>query len=308
MRIGFLYSGQGSQSPGMGKDFYEKYDFVRVFYDGIELDFDLIEYSFEKPEEIIVQTRYTQPIMNAFQSAITQLFKEEGVVPAGVCGLSIGEYGAVSAAEIIDPKECVKLAAFRGKVMEESAAGFNTGMTAILGLDENTIQAACEKASEGDNKAEISNINCPGQIVISGEAGAVERASEILKENGARKCIPLKVSGPFHTSYMEEASRKLEEKLSEIEFQEELIPVYYNAIGGKREKQEIKDLLVEQVKSPVRFQEDLEEMISVGIDGFVEIGFGGVLKGFLKRIDRKIPCYEVYSVESFEECLRSIKE
>lgn len=308
MQIGFLYAGQGSQAPGMGKDFYENYESVKEFYDSIELDFDLKEYSFEKPEEVIVQTRYTQPIMNAFQSAVTMRFKEEGIVPAGVCGLSIGEYGAVAAAGIIDPKECVELAAFRGKVMEESSKGFNTGMVAILGLEEDVIEAACEEASEGENKAEISNINCPGQIVISGEAGAIERAAEILKEKGARKCIPLKVSGPFHTSYMEEASKALEEKFSEMTFKEESIPVYYNAIGGKKGEQDVKDLLVEQVKCPVRFQQDLEEMIADGIDVFVEIGFGGVLKGFLKRINRKIPCYEVNSVESFEEVLRSIKE
>ena len=308
MRIGFLYSGQGSQTPGMGKDFYEKFDSVKAFYDEIALDFDLKEYSFEKPEEVIVQTRYTQPIMNAFQSAVTGLFKEEGITPDGVCGLSIGEYGAVAAAGIIDPKECVKLAEFRGKVMEESSKDFNTGMVAVLGLEEEIIQAACEEASEGENKAEISNINCPGQIVISGEAGAIEKAAEILKEKGARKCIPLKVSGPFHTSYMKEASKALEEKFSEMKFHEEGIPVYYNAIGGKREKQEVKDLLIKQVKSPVRFQEDLEGMIADGIDVFIEIGYGGVLKGFLKRINRKIPCYEVYSVESFEETLRSIKE
>lgn len=308
MRIGFLYSGQGSQTPGMGKDFYEKFDSVKAFYDEIALDFDLKEYSFEKPEEVIVQTRYTQPIMNAFQSAVTGLFKEEGITPDGVCGLSIGEYGAVAAAGIIDPKECVKLAEFRGKVMEESSKDFNTGMVAVLGLEEEIIQAACEEASEGENKAEISNINCPGQIVISGEAGAIEKAAEILKEKGARKCIPLKVSGPFHTSYMKEASKALEEKFSEMKFHEEGIPVYYNAIGGKREKQEVKDLLIKQVKSPVRFQENLEGMIADGIDVFIEIGYGGVLKGFLKRINRKIPCYEVYSVESFEETLRSIKE
>lgn len=308
MRIGFLYSGQGSQTPGMGKDFYEEFDSVKEFYERIELDFDLKEYSFEKPEEVIVQTKYTQPIMNAFQSAVTGLFKEEGITPEGVCGLSIGEYGAVAAAGIIDPKECVKLSEFRGKVMEESSKGFYTGMVAVLGLEEEIIQAICDEVSEGENKAEISNINCPGQIVISGEAGAIEKAAEILKEKGARKCIPLKVSGPFHTSYMEEASKALEEKFSEMKFHEEVIPVYYNAIGGKREKQEVKDLLIEQVKSPVRFQEDLEEMVADGIDVFVEIGYGGVLKGFLKRINRKIPCYEVYSVESFEETLRSIKE
>ncbi|MDO5649346.1 MAG: ACP S-malonyltransferase [Gallicola sp.] len=308
MRIGFLYSGQGSQSAGMGKDFYEKYDLVREFYDEIELDFDLKEYSFEKPEEVIVQTRYTQPIMNAFQSAVTMLFKEEGVIPAGVCGLSIGEYGAIAAAEILDPVECVKLAEFRGRVMEESSKGFKAGMAAVLGLEEDVIHEACQEASSGDKKAEISNINCPGQIVISGEASAIEKAAEILKEKGARKVIPLKVSGPFHTTYMEEASKALDEKFSAMTFQEEKIPVYYNAIGEKLGSHKVQDLLVDQVKCPVRFQEDLEAMIADGIEVFVEIGFGGVLKGFLKRINRKITCHEVYSVESFEETVRSIKE
>lgn len=308
MRIGFLYSGQGSQMPGMGKDFYEKYEGVKDFYDSVQLHFDLKEYSFEKPEEIIVQTEYTQPIMNAFQNAVTLLFKEEGVVPSGVSGLSIGEYGAIAAAEIFDPKECVKLAAFRGQVMKEASLGMDTAMVAILGLEEDIVQTACIEASDRKSRAEISNINCPGQIVISGEKHAVDRATKILEERGARRCIPLKVSGPFHTSYMEPAAAALEEKLSTMRFHEELIPVYYNANGGKRGELEVKDLLVDQVKKTVRFQSDVEEMIEDGIEAFVEIGYGGVLKGFLKRINRKIPCYEVYSVETFEEVLRSIKE
>ena len=191
--------------------------------------------------------------------------------------------------------------------MAEASQDMETAMVAVLGLEEGVVREVCEEVSEGDKRAEISNLNCPKQIVVSGEKSAVEKAGEILKEKGARKIIPLKGSGPFHTTYMEKVSHELREEFKTLSFKEEQIPVYYNATGQKKDGEEIQDLLADQVKTSVRFEDDLRAMIDDGVDTFIEIGYGGVLKGFLKRINRKLPCYEIFSVETFEETVRSIK-
>ncbi len=304
MKLGFLYGGQGSQKEGMGKDLYENYTDIKEFYNNINLDFDIKEYSFNKDLESISRTKYTQPIMVAFQVAVTKVLKDIGINPDFTAGLSIGEYSALVASSVLKPQDAVSIAGKRAKAMEAASEGINTGMVAVLGMDILTIDEVVRNLSTEKDMVEIANLNCPGQVVISGEEKLVEKAVEELKEKGARRAIPLNVSGPFHTSYMESASKELREIFKEYEFQNEEVPVVYNLLGSTRKNEEIKEIMINQVKSPVKFQESVEYMISQGVDTFIEIGFGDVIKGFLKKIDRKVIVYSANDVET----IKALKE
>ena len=212
MKLGFLYAGQGSQHPGMGADLYDAFPTFRQIFDQAaeQVDFDLKEVSFMDSQGILNQTRYTQPCMVAFAAGLTTVLKEQGIVPSAAAGLSLGEYSALHAAEVFDAATAVKLVAFRGKAMEEAAAGRPSAMMAVLGLDRAPLQAACDQAS-ALGCGVIANYNCPGQLVIGGEKAAVEQAATLAKEAGARRCLPLKVSGPFHTPLMAPAGDALVE-------------------------------------------------------------------------------------------------
>ena len=200
MNLGFLYAGQGSQHPGMGADLYERFPTFRAVLDSAaaRVDFDLKEVSFTDAKGVLNQTRYTQPCMVAFAAGMTALLAERGIIPAAAAGLSLGEYSALHAAGVFDADTAVELVAFRGKAMEEAAAGRPSAMVAVLGLDRAALQAACNEAAK-EGCVVIANYNCPGQLVLGGEKAAVEAASALAKEKGARRCLPLKVSGPFHT-------------------------------------------------------------------------------------------------------------
>ena len=203
MKLGFLYAGQGSQHPGMGADLYERFPTFRAVLDSAaaRVDFDLKEVSFTDAKGVLNQTRYTQPCMVAFAAGMTALLAERGIIPAAAAGLSLGEYSALHAAGVFDADTAVELVAFRGKAMEEAAAGRPSAMVAVLGLDRAALQAACNEAAK-EGCVVIANYNCPGQLVLGGEKAAVEAASALAKEKGARRCLPLKVSGPFHTPLM----------------------------------------------------------------------------------------------------------
>ncbi|MDL2310665.1 ACP S-malonyltransferase [Peptostreptococcaceae bacterium OttesenSCG-928-C18] len=298
MKIGFLYGGQGSQQEQMGKDLYENYSDVKDFYDSINIDFDIKDYSFNKDLATISKTRYTQPIMVAFQISVTKILKDMGIKPDYTAGLSIGEYSALEASGVIKEVEAVEIAEKRGLAMESASKSIDTGMVAVLGMDISVIDKVTKEVSDKNGKVEIANINCPGQVVISGEAKTVAKAVEKLKKAGARRTIPLNVSGPFHTSYMEPASKELVEIFKDYEFKREEVPVVYNLLGSVKTTEDIKDIMINQVKSSVRFQESIEYMASQGVDTFVEIGFGDVIKGFLKKIDRKLKVYSANNIET----------
>ena len=210
MNLAFLYAGQGSQHAGMGQDLYESYPLFRQILDDAPVDFDLKKLCFEGPEDQLSQTRYTQPCMVAFAVGITALLKERGIVPQAAAGLSLGEYSALQAAGVFTPREAIALAAFRGKAMEEAAQGMESAMYAVLNLDRNTLEEVCQKASE-KGPVYLANYNCPGQIVIGGNREGAEEACRLALEAGARRCLPLKVSGPFHTPLMAPAGKALEE-------------------------------------------------------------------------------------------------
>ena len=201
MKLAFLYAGQGSQHVGMGRDLYENYPAFRAVLDAAPVDFDLKQLCFEGPEEQLNDTRYTQPCMVAFAAGVTAVLKEEGITPAYTAGLSLGEYSALHCAGVLDAQTAVSLVAFRGKAMAEAVVGRPCGMAAVLNLDRDALKKACEEASDL-GVVECTNFNCPGQIVISGDAAAVDKAGELAKAAGAKRVLPLKVSGPFHTSLM----------------------------------------------------------------------------------------------------------
>ena len=213
MKLAVLYAGQGAQHPGMGKEFYEASPAFRAAFDSAVLDFDLHRVCFEDPDGVLNQTEYTQPCMVAFACGVTAVLAEKGVKPAYLAGLSLGEYSALQAAGVFTAKQAIELTAFRGKAMAEAAKGLDCGMTAVLGLDREKLSACCEQAAEA-GCVQICNYNCPGQLVIGGEKAAVEQAAALAKEAGARRCIPLKVSGPFHTKLMAPAGDALAQRFA----------------------------------------------------------------------------------------------
>ena len=310
MKLGFLYAGQGSQHPGMGADLYEAYPAFRAVIDQAakRVDFDLKEISFTDSQGVLNQTRYTQPCMVAFAAGLTAVLTEQGIVPAAAAGLSLGEYSALHAAGVFDAVTAVELVAFRGKAMEEAAAGRPSAMMAVLGLDREPLQAACGQAS-ALGCVVIANYNCPGQLVIGGEKDAVERAAALAKEAGARRCLPLKVSGPFHTPLMAPAGDALAERFRTVDFHQSAIPVVFNCLGDvKDDSVTIPELLVRQVQSSVYMEDSIRAMAGLGIDAFVEIGPGKALSGFVKKTVPEIPVCAVETAADVEALVNVIKE
>jgi [acyl-carrier-protein] S-malonyltransferase len=298
MKLGFLYAGQGAQHPGMGEDLYEKYPVFRAVLDGADVNFDLKAVSFTDPDSNLNKTQYTQPCMVAFAAGLTDVLAEKGIVPAAAAGLSLGEYSALYAAGVFDAKTAIKVVAFRGRAMADAAKGVESAMMAVLGADRETVAAACKAASD-TGVVEPCNFNCPGQIVIGGEKAAVEKAAAIARENGARRCMPLKVSGPFHTSLLKPAGDALSAYFKTVKFQEPRIPVLHNCLGGEKGAADtIPALLERQVQSSVYMEDCIRAMAALGVDAIVEIGPGKALSGFVKKT---LPGFPVFAVETAED-------
>ena len=299
MTTAFLYAGQGSQHAGMGRDLYEAYPTFAAVIDAAPVDFDLKETCFAG--EHLNETQYTQPCMVAFACGMTAVLAELDLTPDYVAGLSLGEYSALAAAGVFDPVEAVKLAAFRGAAMASAAAGRDTAMISILGLDRQTVESVVEAtaadAVEGLT-VEVSNYNCPGQIVIAGDREPVEAAAAAAKEAGARRCIPLKVSGPFHTSLLKPAGDALRERLSGLGLGEMRVPVLFNTLGREMgEGDTIVSLLERQVQSSVRMEDTICRLADLGVDRIIEIGPGKVLSGLVRKTAKELSCTPVETVE-----------
>ena len=309
MKLGFLYAGQGSQHPGMGADLYADPVFRAAFDRAAErVDFDLKEVCFTDQQGVLNQTRYTQPCMVAFAVAMTALLKHRGIVPAAAAGLSLGEYSALHAAGVLDAETVTELVAFRGKAMEQAAADKPSSMMAVLGLDRKPLQEACSAAS-ALGCVVIANYNCPGQLVIGGEQAAVAQAAALAKEAGARRCMPLKVSGPFHTPLMAPAGAALEERFRTVTFAQPQIPVVFNCLGDvKPEDTTVPELLVRQVQSSVYMEDSICRMAALGMDALIEIGPGRVLSGFVKKTTPQLPVYAVETAEDVEQLTQLLKE
>ena len=307
MKLAIVYAGQGSQKVGMGRDFYEKYPSFRALLDGADAGFDVKELCFEGPEERLSQTRYTQPCMVAFAMGVTDLLFEAGIRPQAAAGLSLGEYSALYCAGVFDKETALQTVALRGRAMEEAARGLECGMTAVLGLDREKLQQACQEASSL-GVVQICNYNCPGQLVISGEKAAVDKAGELAKELGAKRCMPLKVSGPFHTGLMKPAGDVLAEHFTKICFGEMEVPVYFNCKGAPMgEGDTIPALLERQVQSSVYWEDTIRAMEADGIDTIVEIGPGKTLSSFVKKTAPSIKTYNIDTAEDFLKVTAALK-
>ena len=308
MKLAVLYAGQGAQHPGMGKEFYEASPAFRAAFDSAELDFDLHRVCFDDPDGVLNQTEYTQPCMVAFACGVTAVLAEKGVKPAVVAGLSLGEYSALEAAGVFTAKQAVELAAYRGKAMADAAKGIACGMTAVLNLDRDTLAKCCEDAS-AEGVVQICNYNCPGQLVIGGEKAAVDHAAERAKQAGARRCIPLKVSGPFHTRLMAPAGDALAKRFETEAFGSMQIPVLFNCLGREKAGDDrIPDLLVRQVQSSVYMEDTLRRLGELGVDTILEVGPGNALAGFVKKTLPGVACASVETPAQLDAVLTAWKE
>ena len=304
MKIGFLFAGQGSQHPGMGKDFYEQYDAARRLYDSIDIDIPVKELCFNGTQEQLNDTAVAQPCILATSSAIAAVLSEKGIHADVAAGLSLGEYSALAYAGVFTPQEGTKLVRQRGKIMAAALPEGTSGMAAVLNTEESVIAEVCAEVKE-IGVCEIANYNCPGQIVISGQKEAVAAASEKLKARGARRVIPLQVSGAFHTSLLNEASVQLREVLDTYAFGEEEIPVINN-VSGKVETRDLREVLQEQICHSVHFTKSLQAMIDMGVELFIEIGPGHALSGFVRKTTKEVPVYHIDTTEDLEKVLKEV--
>lgn len=302
MKTAFIFSGQGSQYAGMGKELYDNYKCVKEVFDKADevLDFKVTEMCFGEDERLN-ETEYTQPALLTMSYAVYKLMEEKGLRADYVAGLSLGEYSAHAVSGTMNFEETVKLVRKRGKFMTEAVPKGDGAMCAVLSLDADKIQEACNEVS-GTGRCMIANYNAPGQIVIAGDKEAVEKASELVKEKGAKRAVMLNVSGPFHTSLLKPAADKLSEELNNIELKNMTIPVVTNLTAEVVEdKNQVKDILTKQVMNPVKWEQSVKKMIELGVDTFVEMGPGKTLSSFVKKAAKEVGAdVAIYNVEDLK--------
>ena len=303
-KTAFIFPGQGAQAAGMGKDFYEAYPKAAEIYDMASdlLKLDMKALCFEENDKLDL-TEYTQAALVTTCLAMEKVLEEAGVKPDITAGLSLGEYCAIHAAGGMSAADAIRTVRERGILMQDTVPAGEGGMAAVLGME----AAAIEEGLQGIEGAWIANYNCPGQIVITGRKAAVEKASQVLKEKGARRVLPLNVSGPFHSPMLEPAGEKLLETLNQVEFTPLQIPYVTNVTAEPvTDIRLTKELLKQQVSSSVRWQQSMEYMLANGVDTFVEIGPGKTLTGFLRKIDRSAVVYQVGTCGDVEKAASAL--
>lgn len=304
MKTAFLFSGQGAQYVGMGKELYDAYPEAKTVFDHVTLDFDLKKLCFEGPQERLSDTAYAQSCIYITSLAIAEILHAHHIHADGCAGLSLGEYSAYAYAKSFTIQEGAKLVRERGKLMAHSLPAGTTSMAAVLMLDKEAIENACAKV-QSIGICEIANYNCPGQIVITGEKAAVEKASTLCMEYGARKVIPLKVSGAFHSSLLKDARKTLGKVIDGCTIQPPHLPVYNNISGQIEANLSIKDILMKQICHSVYFQQTIEQMLKDGYTTFIEVGPGTAVTGFVKKIckGQDVRIFHVENKETLQNVL-----
>ena len=303
-RIAFIFPGQGAQYKGMGREVYEGTQTGRKVFEEASrlLGFSMQELCFTQ-EEKLNRTEYTQAAMVTVSIALLRVLEERGLEPCAAAGLSLGEYAALAAVGVMSDADAIATVRQRGILMEQAVPAGVGSMAAVLGLEAGKTEAVTEKIPD----VWIANYNCPGQIVISGKREAVEEACGKLKEAGARRCVGLNVSGPFHSGLLEDAGKKLGKVLEEVPIHAPRIPYVANVTAEPvREAALVKPLLIRQVSAPVRWQQGVERLIEEGIDTFIEIGPGKTLTGFVKKINRQARAFSMENLDDMERILKEI--
>mgnify|MGYP001862913025 CR=1 FL=1 len=307
MKIAFLFPGQGAQTVGMGKDFYEEYEVAKKIYKQAEREtgIEVSKLSFEGPEEELNQTKNTQICMVTMSLAILELLKEARIKAEYSAGLSLGEYVALNYAGAINLKDTLKIIQKRGEYMQNLAPEGDWAMAAVLGLSDETVEEVCKKVKTGF--AVPANYNCPGQVAVSGDRAGIQELTELAKSAGAKRVIELKTSGPFHTEKLQKASEALRKELDNIQIGK-LESIVVKNLDAKpyTEKDDIKEILAKHVMSPVRFSASIKYMLDNGVDTFVEIGPGKVLTSLVKKVNREVKCINISNVDSLKEAIKEL--
>lgn len=311
MKTVFMFSGQGSQYAGMGKELYENYETAKKVFDTADevLGYSISRICFED-EQMLGQTEFAQPAILTMSIAAMKVLKEHGIRADMTAGLSLGEYSAYVASGAMKFEEAVALVQKRGKFMAEAVPSGQGAMYAVIGLDTELVEQACEQAEKSGNGLVIpANYNCPGQTVIAGTAQAAQEAAEIAREMGAKMAVKLKVSGPFHTPLLEPAAKRLSPELQKLEIGEMEIPVYTNVDASVvASSQEIVPILEKQIVSPVRFEDIVRNMNAAGADTYIELGPGKSLCGFVKRTLKGMTILNVEDQKSLEKTLSKLAQ
>ena len=305
-KTAFIFPGQGAQVCGMGQDFYEHTETGRKIFDQASelLGFSMPELCFEKNDRLDI-TEYTQAAMVTVSVAMLKVMEEQGFRPDVTAGLSLGEYCALAASGVMTPEDAILTVRRRGILMQEAVPAGIGGMSAVLGMNAEAIDQVVDPI----DGVQVANYNCPGQIVISGKKAAVEEACEKLKAAGAKRAIMLNVSGPFHSGMLVGAGEKLGKVLENVEIHKPVIPYAANVTAQYvTEAEPVKDLLVKQVSSSVKWQQCVETMLADGVDTFIEIGPGKTLAGFMRKIDRSVKTLNVEKLEDIEKVVEALKE
>jgi [acyl-carrier-protein] S-malonyltransferase len=309
-KIAFVFPGQGSQTVGMGKQLAEQNPEIMAYFNKADetLSSDLSRLIFEGPQEELTKTVNTQPALLTTSLAILERFRSSAIKPDFVAGHSLGEYTALVAAGALTFVDGVFAVRKRGEFMEGAVPNGEGSMAAILGLDRDPLSKVTAEVNESGFPVSLANLNCPGQIVISGSRKGVELAGAKAKEAGAKRAIPLEVSGPFHSSLMKPAASQLREVLDGLNMVDALIPVIANVSAKPMTAaEEIKENLIEQLYSPVLWEDSVVRMIDLGVDTFIEIGPGKVLSGLIKKINRSVKTYSISDEESCQSVIEALK-